>query len=70
MRDVQKRATGYCPEQDAQYGITVTFSEYRQIGGPPLIRKGSFKCSYESSHGCKTCGATGINCPIYQQAKY
>ena len=63
-----KTCCGYCPEHDQQMDVEVTFVEIPILGGNPQIKKTTFSCEY--SDECATCGPSGADCPVYNEAVY
>lgn len=71
MATVQKQITGYCPEQEDEYTITVNFIKDNHPRVGVFYRKESFKCEFVlETRKCKTCGTGFKNCPIYRSAQY
>lgn len=68
MREITKTISGYCPEQEANAEISVTFSEYTPVGSPPIVRKIAFKCPFAQENHCETGGVSGEDCPIFRSA--
>lgn len=61
--------SGYCPESEDYINIQVSFAEIRIPGKLTAdYKKVSYSCEYGSEHGCRTCGPTGSNCPLFRTA--
>lgn len=70
MRTVRSKKSGYCPEQDRTYVIEVCFAEVPILGETNRqYKKTSFYCEFCEDNGCKSCGGTGGDCPIFKAAE-
>lgn len=55
--------SGYCPEQDKDYSVNVTYLDASTFSGKAFIR-GPVKCEYAAFHEC----SHSDDCPIIKSA--
>ena len=60
---MQKKITGFCPTQQKNYSIDITYINASDLEGTQYV-KGTFRCEYDL-FGDK-CNEN--DCPIYKQA--
>lgn len=69
-RTIYKSVYGYCPEQDHDARIEVTFAEVPVIGCTVRqYKKTNFSCDHYSRYGCRTAGNRCLDCPLLRQAE-
>lgn len=61
---MHKTATGFCPTQNKEYSINVTYLDTSDSSGKSCI-KGRFCCEYNKFND----KCNGNTCPIYASAK-
>lgn len=62
-----KIKSGYCPELDKEFAISIDYSEIKMTGTlSNHYKKMGYCCNYESDNSCKV--SKGNSCPIYLSA--
>jgi len=69
QKKVIVRNVGYCPEQEDQTSIQITFAEVKALGFSGY-KKVSFHCEHLADNGCTHCGESGSECPLFASASY
>lgn len=69
-RTIYKSVYGYCPEQDHDVRIDVTFVEVPVVGCTVRqYKKTGYSCDYCDEHDCRAAGDRGLDCPLFRQAE-
>lgn len=60
---------GWCPEQNCDYSVLITFKEIAMLGASHPARKPTgMSCEYVQEHSCHVGGPDGSQCPLWLKA--